>query len=178
MNKQTQKRNAAFKAATKQERAVMVAKDALKMLNAGKTKATTGNWVTLEDKFDSEIVQDTQICDLSDKFKGCKVCVLGSLMLSEIRHTNKLKFGDVMGTFDYEYEGKRLNKIFSKPQQKLMELAFEGGGGLFGYYDVDDDKIIKIENFYSEYPDEEERLRAILKNVIKNGGKFVLPASL
>jgi hypothetical protein len=86
-----------------------------------------------------------------------------------------LKFGAVPGGLNYEYEGKKLNKIFSKDQQKLMELAFEGGDGLFDYCGMDDDEITEVDNFYSEYSDEKERLRAILKNVIKNGGKFVLP---
>jgi len=176
MNKQTQKRNAAFKRATKSERAVMVAKDALKMLSAGKTTAATGNWATFEDKFDNEEVENEQICDLSDQFSGCRVCALGSLMLSEVRHTNNLKFSQVAGMLDYEYEGHRLNKVFSETQQKLMELAFEGGLGYFDAYDCVSEKVQeRIESFYEKYPDDADRLRAILQNVIKNGGKFVLP---
>ena len=177
MNKQTQKRNDAFKRATKQERAVMVAKDALKMLDAGKTTAATGFWASFEDKFsDNEEVENEQICDLSDQFSGCKVCALGSLMLSEIRHTNNLKFSEVAGMLDYECEGHRLNKVFSETQQKLMELAFEGGHGYFDAYDCVSEKVQeRIEYFYEKYPDSADRLRAILKNVVKNGGKFVLP---
>ena len=174
MNKQTQKRNAAFKAATKAERAVMVAKDALKMLNAGKTKASPGDWVRLDDS--PEIYQEVQICDVSDQFKYCSVCALGSLMLSEIRHTNKLKMSDVGYEIDYHTYGRRLNKLFSKSQQKLMELAFEGGMGMFHVDDVKSSELDKIDTFYGEHSDQEERLRAILKNIIKNKGKFVLPA--
>jgi hypothetical protein len=150
----------------------MVAKDALKMLNAGKTKASPGDWVRLDDA--PEIYQEVQICDVSDKFKECSVCALGSLMLSEIRHTNKLKMSDVGFEINYHTYGDRLNKVFSKSQQKLMELAFEGGMGRFGVLDVKNSEVEKIDNFYAEYPCEEDRLRAILKNVIKNGGRFVL----
>jgi len=174
MNKQTQKRNAAFKSATKSERAVMVAKDALKMLNAGKTQAAEGNWVNLWDNKDSLEGSEVQVCDASDGFKDCKVCALGALMLSEIRHTNKLKMSDVGGEIHYEAHGSRLNKAFSQSQQKLMELAFEGGNGFFSTLACDGKTTYKIESFYKKYPDENKRLRAILKNIIKNNGKFVL----
>lgn len=174
MNKQTQKRNAAFKRATKQERAVMVAKDALKMLNAGKTMASTGVWVDLSDYYDESTLKN-QICDISDKFEDCSVCALGSLMLSEIRHTNKLKVGDAGDEIWYQDFGHRLNKVFSKPQQRLMELAFEGGCGYFDGGDCTEGQFEKVDAFYNKYPDDSDRLRAILKNVIKNGGKFVLP---
>lgn len=174
MNLKTQKRNAAFKTASKSERAVMVAKDALKMLNAGKTRAETGQWVNL--KYTPEIYEEVQICDVSDGFKECSVCALGALMLSEIRHTNKLKMSDVGYEIAYQEHGHRLNKLFSKSQQKLMELVFEGGMGLFGVRYLEEDELAKIDRFYCAYEDDEGRLRAILKNVIKNNGKFVLPA--
>lgn len=178
MNKQTQKRNAAFNAATKAERAVMTAKDALKMLSAGKTTATTGVWVGIYGSYpvDDKSLREKQICDISDGFKECRVCALGSLMLSEIRHTNKLTVGEVGDEIHYQDYGARLNKIFSKSQQKLMELAFEGGYGYFDAHDCVSEKVQeKIEDFYQKYPNETDRLRAILKNVVKNGGKFVLP---
>jgi len=176
MNKQTQKRNAAFKAATKSERAVMVAKDALKMLNAGKTAAASGIWVNLYNAYDvdNEETRENQICDISDGFKECRVCALGALMLSEVRHTNKLTVEEAGGDIGYEYFGHRLDKVFSKSQQKLMELAFEGGHGWFDVEDTSDKELEKIERFYEGYQEDEDRLRAILKNVIKNKGKFVL----
>ena len=193
MNKLTQKRNAKFKAATKAERAVMVAKDALRMLDKGKTVASPGDWVKLPDEIfeieggsqalKEEDYNSPQICDLSDEseFTDCKVCALGSLMLSEIRHTNKLTLEDlgdsIYGLGDeisYNDFGHRLDKVFSYSQQKLMEYAFEGGTGLFEECDIPKCKVVKLEGFYQKYPDDEDRLRAILKNVIKNKGVFVV----
>lgn len=180
MNKLTQKRNEKFKAATKAERAVMVAKDALSMLGKGKITAATGSWVDLPgsifDGVKPEDEKNIQICDLTDSagFKGCQTCALGALMLSEIRHTNKLALNDVLLTLDYDEHGYRLDKIFSPAQQKLMEFAFEGGRGYFNTDDIPANQIAKLDSFYLKYPDETDRLRAILKNVIKNNGKFVV----
>ena len=183
MNKQTQKRNAAFKAATKSERAVMVARDALKMLDKGKTKGSEGNWVNLTSvlgdvyRLDQK-ERNRQICDVSDltSFVGCKVCALGSLMLSEIRHTNSLTVGGAGNQVYYIAEKDRLDAMFSRHQQMLMELAFEGGGGNFSVDDVSETESEKVLKFYRSYKTENGRLRAILKNVIKNGGEFVLPS--
>lgn len=183
MNKLTQKRNEKFKSATKAERAVMVAKDALSMLGRGKISASTGDWVTLpmsvlEVIEQLEDTRDIQICDLTDSedFNDCKACALGALMLSEIRHTNKLTINDTNIYLGVEYEdyGYRLDKIFSPTQQKLMEFAFEGGRGYFKFNDIPTNQIPKLNRFYLKYPDKTDRLRAILKNVIKNNGKFVV----
>ena len=95
-------------------------------------------------------------------------------MLSEIRHTDKLTLGEVINSIDYDEHGYRLDKIFSPAQQKLMEFAFEGGRGYFNADDIPANQIAKLDRFYLKYPDETDRLRAILKNVIKNNGKFVV----
>ena len=180
MNKLTQKRNEKFKSATKAERAVMVAKDALSMLGKGKITAVTGSWVDLPyrifDGIEPEDEKNIQICDLTDSkdFNDCQTCALGALMLSEIRHTDKLTMEEVIVSIEYEDHGYRLDKIFSPAQQRLMEYAFEGGRGYFDSDDIPANQIPKLDSFYLKYPDETDRLRAILKNVIKNNGKFVV----
>lgn len=180
MNQLTQKRNEKFKTATKSERAVMVAKDALSMLGKGKIAASVGRWaelpISIFDGVEPEDEENIQICDLTDSesFNGCKTCALGALMLSEIRHTNKLALSDVCSSIEYDQHGHRLNKVFSLAQQKMMEYAFEGGSGYFYSDDIPSNQISKLDDFYEKYPGKTDRLRAILKNVIKNNGKFVV----
>lgn len=55
-----------------------------------------------------------------------------------------------------------------------MEFAFEGGRGLFGSSEFTSKQVEKLDAFYEKYPDDTKRLRAILKNVIKNKEKFVV----
>ena len=81
---------------------------------------------------------------------------------------------EVIVSIEYEDHGYRLDKIFSPAQQRLMEYAFEGGRGYFDSDDIPANQIPKLDSFYLKYPDETDRLRAILKNVIKNNGKFVV----
>ena len=91
----------------------------------------------------------------------------------------------------------KLSEIFSPSQQALIESTFEGGDGEFGHewndYEVECDKdcedstlqeVLKLAKkgdaqniksllFYKRYPDDKDRLRAIMNNIVKNNGVFV-----
>jgi len=70
-----------------------------------------------------------------------------------------------------------LNKIFSKKQLQLIEVYFEKGDGWFGEAGYTGNYIGEdsrhVEYFNEAYPDDDERLVEIMKNIVANDGTFV-----
>lgn len=192
------KRNAAFKAATKAGKRVMIAKDVLAQLKAEKIIAQRGSWAII--KADKPINYEDEVCNIIDaKGTTCTCCALGSMMISEIRMNDRLivdavdadrdedsetlslwhSVGDVDSYADDEmYNEDRLRSYFSEEQIALIENAFEQGSGEYScsyttdHLDIDDELIV-AEEFGDRYENPEDRLVAIMKNIIKNKGTFV-----
>lgn len=173
------KRNAAFKAASKAEKRVLIAKDVLAQLKAGKYAADPGNWATVKAP-SSDIEKSTEVCTIIDDPRSeCSCCALGALMLSEIRLNDNLKVGKVDEDAIYNGEvqidhngaGDRLNRYFSDKQLRLMEIAFEQGGGSC---QARTEEEFRAEKKYDDdrHEDADARLVKIMKNVVKNGGTF------
>lgn len=187
MNKQqtkTVKINKTFLAASPAEKRVMIARDALKQLKLGKIIAKRGKFVEglfrMGDKNPENMELQKVLPDIN-----CKVCGLGSLFVSQVRFIDNCKLTDTDIEYGYLEMEDRLKqtKYFSKEQKVLIEVAFEGGGGYYQDDDYADEynvnkylskkKINSAIKFYNTYDGAEERLIAILKNIIKNGGEFV-----
>lgn len=135
--------------------------------------------------------------------KGCQVCALGACFLSYIRLYNNFSLGQLVGTFsdrvsedesfevDYHDMTKELETIFTPAQMCLIETAFEkvcinDDALLDSYYcecedgdDYDRDEYTtdaEIEAavlFGQKYENVRLRLRAIMKNIVKNDGLFI-----
>ena len=133
----------------------------------------------------------------------CRGGAMGGLMMGLIAWRNKVKFSDISCQYDGIYgfgfgdDAFKLFEIFSPSQQALIESTFEGGDGEFGHewndYKVECDKdcedstlqeVLKLAKkgdaqniksllFYKRYPDDKDRLRAIMNNIVKNNGVFV-----
>jgi hypothetical protein len=175
------RRNAAFKAATKAEKRVLIAKDVLAQLKAEKIVPSPGDWVRM---YVATVPDGSlDVCTITEnpvkKGVECHCCGLGALMLSEIRHTNELTVGDLRVCRPYSAapvsvvigrgdSGDRLEKYFSSGHLQLIEIAFEEGRGAHSVFTSQDYEA----KMFALGKKPEERLRLIMKNIVKNGGTF------
>lgn len=184
---------------TKWEKRVEIAKDVLKQIKANKYRPTSGVWVI--DEYGYEVcdlvsyakqVEEVDVVDLKKdvvcKLQGtCDVCALGSLFMSAIDKFNHTKlnpgyFVDWTDREDSKYNP--LLKWFSAKQLLLIESTFENGCGAWSpdeilndkeWRDWDDKVVPAINKYNSKYPNPIDLLKAIMNNIIRNKGTFVLP---
>lgn len=177
---------------TKQQRRIAVLRDALKQIELKNTLAVTGRVIDpfdllTNEEFNNEENEDKQAQDLIKvKFKGkgakCRCCARGALLLSTINKENTFKICELKeadnGAFDEESPvDSRLLQLFSKRQILMMENAFETEV-LFNDRGIneallstkDTNKSLK---FGKKHKNSSDRLKAILKNCIKNKGIFI-----
>jgi hypothetical protein len=186
---------------TKAEKRVEIAKDVLKQIKANKYNPTSGVWVTDTDgnevgdliyrirDEDSEATIDLKndvVCQLNGK---CSVCALGSLFVSAIDKFNhtKLNSGCYMDFTEHACSDYNpLLKWFSAKQLLLIESTFENRYGAWTKNTIwvlsnkkmvywDDVVIPAIYAYCKKYSDETSRLKAIMNNIVRNKGTFVLP---
>lgn len=181
---------------TKAEKRVEIAKDVLKQIKANKYKPTRGVWFmdSTEKGLDDFLFYGTEQCidakkDVVEKLVGtCKVCALGSLFISAIDKYNHTKLDRDSGcdaeVFTSIDEKNPLTKWFTARQLLLIENTFENlCGAWYPKVVLNDkewrdwyDKVVPAINKYnSKYPNLIDRLKAIMNNIIRNKGTFVLP---
>jgi len=162
--KKTAAKKALKKKLTKSQMRVAVAKDALKQIELEKYKACSGVYVDyeLEDRI-HESEPNSQVQDIIKKYtKPCEVCARGALLLSSIR-----KFNDVtVSKYKKKWESKS-KQIFSKQTLSLAEIAFEEWTKL-NLTSIE----ISANLFGRKYDNDEDRLKAILENIVANKGEF------
>lgn len=164
----------------------------MKLLRRETVVATPGEYIDITLKGTANKGDDLQKI-IKTKVANCRVCALGAAMVSYVRLYDKVKVGaaEVSGTdgyYDYgkdaykNYEGligerptETLSKLFSTDQLDLIETAFERMrmGSLDSDAGYEDGSPAEAAlEFGGEYYDPEVRLKAIMKNIIKNEGTF------
>jgi hypothetical protein len=169
---------------TKAEMRVAIAKDVIAQIKAKKYNPVQGCWVIWVDgpDYDDWLVDNSANCRVdvqkyTKSIKKCNVCALGSLFVSAVN-----KYNNVYGTYmtvstDQVFDTSETNnrspllRYFTINQMRLIEYTFEGGMGAVYFDDLKQMKG-KADAFYSQYPDDKDRLLAIMKNIIKNNGTF------
>ncbi len=196
LERQIKAREKRFNAADKAGKRVLIAKDVLADIKAQKLIAKRGSWIDTKEDWYGQLRSDTESTfsryveehekniELRDKLAqmpSCTVCALGACFVSAVKRVDKLKLGALVGETDEDgrlynvlgtAEGgwgaisKYLGKFFTKKQLELIETAFERGGGHThaGW---------KAEDFWWQYDNDQDRMVAIMKNIIKNNGTFV-----
>jgi len=177
------------KAKTKAERRVEILKDVLKQLKLERYKATSGTYVDLSNSLTNLLEIDDETGDYTEdsrqidakecllKDKGqCTVCAKGSIFLSLVRKENKVKLIELQ---DDDIREVRSNALFGEANMDLIEAVFEGWyykrvGYCQTYSAYSEDAVFceNIYNFYTKYSTSTNRLVAIVKNCIENGGIF------
>lgn len=170
-----EKTNKIFKSLSKAEQRVFIAKDVLESLKLKKYKAEHLIYVetnTSKADEDSKFNQDFVNCD---DF-SCKVCALGAIFTSKVKIANGFESGFDLYLYNPDLDDREmrnnLEKYFSRSQLKAIEHAFEGFEN-----DVEDScKTLdsKYKKFHKSYPNADKRMKAIMNNIIKNKGTFII----
>jgi hypothetical protein len=171
---------------TKAEKRVEIARDVLKQIKIGRLIPKKGTWVASEYNevlIEKETNSKLEVRDVI-KNKKCNTCALGSIFISAIDKFDKLKVKDLyryrsledfnICSFETEDIFKYLKRFFSNEQLGLMEMAFELRDGYFSKI-INPNLVIKWgEQYHNSY----DRLRAIMLNLIRNKGTFIVPKRL
>lgn len=178
------KRKAIWRATTKPQRRILVARDVIAQIKADRLLPMKGRWIDLYRDWSSAAYYDTmdsmQEVVLAKKAK-CQVCALGSIMASMVLFKNMVTIGNIDRDFDYyrlrKFKRRKDNvgirALFSRDQLELIEGAFEMGSGLHGTLKQHVKGWEEAKAFGVKFNDSTSRLIAIMKNIIKNKGEFV-----
>lgn len=189
VKKEIEYRNKLWKKSTPKQKRVLIAKDVIEQLNSCKMEASSGTWINIYDSvtvashhyryFGEKLGRvGLRECILSEKETTCRVCGIGSLMVSAILFKNTMTVSDYEKQkldyimIDREHVGDklRIRKIFTTAQLKLIEIAFEMGGGYYTrLVSKEQERAVK---FGKQCINEHDRLIAIMENIIENDGTF------
>lgn len=175
----TRRLNKKFSRMSPAEKRVCVARDVLAQLKAKKILAKSRLWARRHDSHnellsEGDADESTELRDVLPKIEQCDACALGSIFLCAVNRADKLTVGDAGGgryglTIFFSYIDTYLEKFFSAGQLRLIEIAYECGRGQFN---ADTPEQVTAANCYKGLG-LEERMGAIMKNIIKNKGQFV-----
>jgi hypothetical protein len=187
---------------TKGERRIAILKDVLQQLKLEKFKATNGTYVSLPKILREKTYEEPELdakTALLNCQGSCSVCAKGSIFLSQVRKENQVKLEEL--DWDMEDASnkatKRVVNLFGGNNLNRIEAAFERWpyiteqyedevfinytsdsthtkwNEFSGYYEtINNKRDEKIVKFYNRYPDKTDRLKAIVRNAIKNNGIF------
>ncbi len=172
-----------YKATTAQKR-VIICKDALIQIKLKKFIANSGRYLQSDELCSiSNNVDSIELKSILPQVKSCQVCAKGALFLSEVMNRNNYKVGYDLVLIDNiksDNIQERLEGLFAKNQLDLIEVAFEKR-----IIDPDNDYICKDQyddtptkiaekaiKFGEKYSKANDRLIAILDNIIFNKGTF------
>ncbi len=174
-------RNKIFRAATKAEKRVLIAKDVLVMLKNRKYKAKRNNFAQLINTYSEPADKSVQELLLDKNQVKCECCALGGLMTSCIGYVNDFNVGDYWRK-GIDWNGGRANagqkilQFFSKAQLVLIEIAFERANGYYQVGDVEYGRDIELTykaEIFAKGLSASDALTKIMKNIIDNNGTFV-----
>lgn len=181
-----ERRNLAFQNASPARQRILLAKDVIDQIKIGRFAAMTGNWATLDGGSFIPSEDSVQKALLDGTVSQCNVCALGGLMVSCVLFKNKVTGNDYdYGALDFDTLHTRDNNYnagirrhFSASQLILIELAYEGHDGWFGSHmdsegDVATPTQSKAMTWAEREPDDAKRLVAIMRNIVRNDGRFV-----
>ena len=160
---------------TQRKKAVQIAEDVLAQLKSRKYVAETGVYAAINGAVE-EVPSDNwsgyetvpvvkslrTFLKKHAKKQSCHVCALGACFLANVERRNKVETSDEYVRYEI---AENLSSIFSPDQMDEIESAFEvsahHGGSLAAVV------------FGRRYDTDDKRLRAIMRNIIKNNGEFI-----
>jgi len=154
-------------------KAIAIAKDVLEQLNKMIVASGTTYY---EPPYDQDYIEDCVSAQdhIDGLTKNCTVCALGACLLSYVRLYNDVKIWElrrgILSTLN-----NTVKKIFGMKQMQLIESAFEGQQPMisdFSEQELSDAEVDAAINFGERYVKSKSKLRAIMKNIIANGGVF------
>lgn len=142
---------------------ITVAKDVIASVESGWYDCERIAYVDLQPKHgkivtDADVKNNKELRDILPKrVKKCNVCAKGAMLISTIMCLDNFPaMHDVNCVLFGKAWSNNYVSPFSAAELENMEASFEGGLG----------------NCYYDYPDRNNRLVAMMENVIKNKGTF------
>jgi hypothetical protein len=155
-------RNRRFNKMSPEKKRVTIAKDTIAALKTNKVCATVRVYLGESARSNGD--------KLSNNVR-CQACALGSMFVGL---TTRIKDLSVKVDSYRQQVVSPLAEYFSPIQLKVIESAFEGGMHYSDIYNLYGDNYYdKAINYKYSYTDSEERLIAIMENIIKNNGEFI-----
>ena len=150
----------------------LIALDVIDSIIASSYIPKTGSYIeTSFDSFDKSIKESPK--------EKCEVCQLGALIISLCKTTNDLTYKDAEralwgGSIELQYE--KFDKLFSQKQFFYIESAFERSiyGERYAWFHPTKEEGEFFEKWGDEYPKADDRMIAIMYNIIRNDGTFIL----
>lgn len=172
---------------------VKIANDVLSQLTAGNLTPQTGTWVAFNDVHLCQLVAQktnkvdeipSAICKIVKAAESCEACALGAIFMSAIRKSRSCgdfsiedekwsTYGD-LELQDYIFtnlDPSPLTKYFPIKMLQQIENCFEGGQGMHSIGTGEMDRVI-AELYHETFCGDRERMRAIMNNIVRNGGNF------
>lgn len=186
-----EERNKAFNKLSIANKKIAIAKDVIISLKAKKMYATNNGYFFLnldgsKFNFKTEGLKKVDLQDIiHNKALDCSVCAIGGIFAAKVNIANQCKVtlrikqniwntkmsADSLILNDEELI-QNLKGIFTEKELRAIEYAFEGCdiGDTFTHDENFPDE--KYKQFYKKYKTSNNRMIAIMNNIIKNEGTF------
>lgn len=169
------------------EARLRVARDVLDLLEAGAVIPITGKYIRKDiGRLDKprplhELVQHWLKQYEDNKMRACGVCALGAALVATVRRFNEVSVMDITGEGGGVGNCRRglslyLERIFTRVQLNMIEIAFEGTTGVLPDDEVlalSDHELLRAQRFNDADVTEDVTFRRIFENIIANDGTFV-----
>jgi len=155
--------NQRFHQADLAQKRQIIAQDVLDAIRAEKFRPISGVWV------DWNIDLDQPLAAQVEKNPTCQVCALGAAFLCAVRYhpgAYPRDFHVMRSGCGHDAIFKLLGDFFEDDQLQMIEAAYEQGRGFCG---GETEAIC----FGLKYEDDQERMIAIMQNILANHGTFV-----
>ena len=182
-----------------------IARDVLAQLKLKRYKSTPGTYLHINDVPDIDTIDPN--VSIQELFKtqpdvSCEVCALGACFMSLINLDNKVNVGQFCTEEELDYNSRkyldadfdlmheRLGKYFPGHMLALIESAFEMRemgtsdtdprfARFYEAYDLIPEHLYQPAIVWGKrYKNSNERLKAIMQNIVRNGGDFIVPKKL
>jgi hypothetical protein len=172
-------RNTWFNSLTKEEKRVAIAKDVIEQLDLQKFTAKSGTYFSLNLPDYKVVKEGVSLQKQFDKAETCKVCAMGAVFASKVRLGNEFEvpYSTCIVSIDDDYIVNSTDSLFSEYEMRLMEFFFEGADiNETIYHESEDYDSIdeKVREFCDTYKTADERMRAIMQNIIDSEGAITL----
>lgn len=165
------RRNRVFGRAERAKKRILICEDVIRQIQANQLSATRGSYCNPKSKVNASGGADLRTQLLAGNVPVCRVCAIGALMVAGTLYVNTSTVNDLLYDFrdgqDSDFVTKQLRKYFSSTQLHLIECSFEMWGA-----DSITMSYRTAYKFGKRFEKNEDRLIAIMNNIIENNGTF------
>jgi hypothetical protein len=171
-----EKAEAKFQAASPAEKRVLIAKDVLAQMATKRIRPIYGKWLdgmNVLDKYGNVDFSKQLDQSIKDSSTGCSACAAGAIFACAVLRKDAITVGeagyddDGGGVYDGGNIWSYLRGIFPAEMLDRIETAFEMDGGAQHAGE-------KYASFKPGIKSPNGRMKAIMQNIIKNRGEFVV----